>query len=71
MDYSQYINSVIQRGELYLEMERVRQLLILTEQRPRENREEQRARVVHFSRMFKALLAARDARCQPNIRSYI
>ena len=60
--YKKWVHGVIARGELYIELERVRQLLILAEQRKRPNRDEQLAYVKNLSYMFKALLLAKDAR---------
>ena len=69
MDYEPYrrwVSGVIARGELYLELERVRQLLIGAEQKPRASPTEQVAYVRNLSYMFKALIAARDARLSKN-----
>lgn len=60
--YKKWVTGVIARGELYIELERVRQLLVLAEQRKRPNRDEQIAHVKNLSYMFKALLLAKDAR---------
>jgi hypothetical protein len=62
MEYHHYVNSVIRRGELYLEIERIRQLLVLAEQRPVSNRAEQIEHVKYLTGMFRALLSAKDAR---------
>lgn len=58
----QYIADIILRGELYLEIERVRQLLVRLNVTPKENRED----IHHAERIFKALLRAKEARNQPN-----
>ena len=60
--YVDYVNSVIRRGELYLELERVRRFLVVAETNRCLDKEEQRAHVIHLTRLFRSLLAARDAR---------
>ena len=57
-----YIEHVLRRGELYLELERIRRLLIRIHEHPVPNREEQREVVSQATRMFQALLRARDTR---------
>jgi hypothetical protein len=57
-----YIEDVLRRGELYLEIERIRQLLIGMHKHPIPNRESQRETVSRMDKIFKALLVARDAR---------
>lgn len=54
----QYIADIIARGELYLEIERIRQLLVRLNHTPKENRED----IFHAERIFKALLRAKEAR---------
>jgi hypothetical protein len=60
--YRKWASGVIARGELYIEIERVRQLLVLAEQRPCSKRADQIAHVKNLSYMFKALILAKDAR---------
>lgn len=55
-----YIIDVIARGELYLEIERVRQLLVRLNQTPKKNQDD----IHHAERVFKALLKAKEARTQ-------
>lgn len=62
MEYHYYVSSVIARGELYLELERVRRLLVLAEERPSLRRQDQIEHVKNLSGMFRALLAAKDMR---------
>jgi hypothetical protein len=57
-----YIEDVLRRGELYLEIERIRQLLIGMHKHPIPNRESQRETVSRMDKIFKALLIARDIR---------
>ena len=57
-----YIDDVLRRGELYLELERIRQLLVGMHKHPIPNREAQRTVVSHTTKIFQALLRARDAR---------
>ena len=54
----QYIAEVILRGELYLEIERMRQLLVRLNQSPKKNRDD----IYQAERIFKALLRAKEAR---------
>jgi hypothetical protein len=54
----QYIAEVIMRGELYLEIERVRQLLVRLNQSPKKNRDD----IYQAERIFKALLRAKEGR---------
>jgi hypothetical protein len=53
----QYITDVIMRGELYLEIERMRQLLVRLTQTPQKNRDD----IYQAERIFKALLRAKEA----------
>lgn len=62
---NQYIEDIIARGELYLEIERMRQLLVRLNLTPKENKDD----IFHAERMFKALLKAKEARTQPNTKS--
>jgi len=57
-----YIDDVLRRGELYIEIERIRQLLVRIHKTPLPNRAEQREVVVHATKLFQALLRAREAR---------
>lgn len=57
-----YVNSVMRRGELYLEIERIRKLLVLAEERPLADHQEQIKNVKYLTSMFRALLLAKDAR---------
>ncbi len=57
-----YVNSVMRRGELYIELERIRKLLILAEERPLADPQEQSKNVKYLTGMFRALLLAKDAR---------
>lgn len=59
---NQYIEDTIARGELYLEIERMRQLLVRLNKTPKENRDD----IYHAERIFKALLRAKELRTQPN-----
>jgi hypothetical protein len=59
---NQYIEDVLRRGELYLEIERIRQLLVGMHKHPIPNRESQRETVSRMDKIFKALLAAKEAR---------
>lgn len=58
-----YLQDIVARGELYLEIERVRQLLVRLNQQPKENRED----IFHAERIFKALLRVKEA--QPSTKS--
>jgi len=62
---NQYIADIISRGELYLEIERMRQLLVRLNKTPKENRDD----IHHAEKIFKALLKAKEARIQPNTKS--
>jgi hypothetical protein len=57
-----YIDDILRRGELYLEIERIRQLLVGMHKYPLPSREGQRELVSHATKIFHALLRARDAR---------
>jgi hypothetical protein len=57
-----YIEDVLRRGELYIEIERIRHLLIRIHKAPLPNRAEQREVVVHATKLFQALLRAKEAR---------
>ena len=68
-----YIEDVLRRGELYLEIERIRQLMVGMHKNPIPNREGQRELVSRMTKIFQALLRARDARrlipeSEPGIR---
>lgn len=58
----QYIANTLRRGELYLEIERMRQVLVRIHKNPLETKEAQQTAVGHASKLFKALLAAKEAR---------
>lgn len=60
-----YVEDVLRRGELYLELERIRQLLVGMHKYPSPNREAQRSAVSHMTKIFQALLAAKQA--QPKL----
>jgi hypothetical protein len=60
--YKTYIAEVIRRGELYIEIERVRQLLVLSEKHRSPDPEKYRARINHLNSLFRALLSAKEAR---------
>ena len=62
MEQHYYVNSVIRRGELYLEIERIRKLLILAEERPLADHKKQTEHIKYLTKMFRALLLAKDAR---------
>ena len=55
---NQYIEDIIKRGELYLEIERIRRLLVQLNQTPRKNKDD----IHHAEHIFKALLRAKEAR---------
>lgn len=57
-----YVADIVARGELYLEIERMRQLLIRLNKTPKESRHD----IQHAERMFKALLRVKEARSHPN-----
>lgn len=57
-----YVADVLRRNELYLEVERVRQVLIDYTKRPCEDAEEQMTRVQKVSQLFRALLLAKQSR---------
>lgn len=57
-----YIVGVMRRGELTSEIERLRQVLVRIHKSPLETREAQRTAVCHATALFKALLAAKEAR---------
>ena len=59
---NQYISDVLRRGELYLEIERIRQLLVGMHKHPMPTREGQRELVARTTKIFQALLAAKQAR---------
>ena len=59
---NQYVVDVISRGELYLEIERIRQLLVGMHKHPLPNREGQRELVARMTKIFQALLSAKNAR---------
>jgi hypothetical protein len=59
---NQYVVDVISRGELYLEIERIRQLLVGMHKYPLPNRESQRETVSRMTKIFQALLSAKNAR---------
>lgn len=60
--YIEYVNSVIRRGELYIELERVRKYLIVAETNKCLNNQERRAHIIHLTRLFRGLLSAKEAR---------
>lgn len=60
--YAEYVSSVIRRGELYIELERVRRFLIVAETNRCLDKEEQRKHIAHLTRLFRSLLAAKEAR---------
>lgn len=62
MYLSDYIQSVLQRGELYLEIERIRNLMVGAHRYPGTDKALQQERIHKLTEIFKALLAARDAR---------
>ena len=57
-----YVHDVIRRNELYLELERVRQVLVDYEQHPCQDRAEQVLRIQKLTQMFRALLLAKQLR---------
>lgn len=57
-----YVMNVVVHNELYLEIERIRQVLIRLHKTPHDTKEKQRKAVEQTSKLFRALLAARDAR---------
>jgi hypothetical protein len=62
----QYIEDVLRRGVLTSEIERIRQLMVGMHKHPRPDRESQRELVFRMTKIFQALLAAREA--YPNTR---
>lgn len=54
----QYVDGVVARGELYLELVRIQKLMIQAHQVPRPDREI----VAHLTKLFKALLLAKQLR---------
>lgn len=56
-----YIEDVLRRGELTSEIERIRHLLIRIHKTPLPTRAEQREVVVHATKLFQALLRAKEA----------
>ena len=59
---NQYIADVLRRNELYIELERVRKLLVRLHKYPVENKESQREMVSQATKLFQALLAAKQTR---------
>jgi hypothetical protein len=53
-----YVDGVVARGELYLELVRIQKLMIQAHQVPRPDREI----VAHLTQLFKALLSAKQLR---------
>jgi hypothetical protein len=58
MALQSYVNNVVARGELYIEMVRIQKLMIQAHQVPRPDRE----MVAHLTQLFKALLLAKQLR---------
>lgn len=58
----EYVNRIVRVGELYIEIERMRQVLVRLHKNPLETREAQRTAVSHATALFKALLAAKEVR---------
>ena len=58
----QYVLNTLKRGELYIEIERMRQVLVRLHKKPLETKDAQRTAVSQASKLFKALLAAKEAR---------
>lgn len=65
----EYVNDVIRRGELYLEIERIQQLLIGMHKHPIPDRESQHKTVSRMDKIFKSLLAAKEARAALTLRT--
>ncbi len=59
---NRYVADVLSRGELYIELERVRNMLVRMHEHPVPNRENQRELVSHATKLFQGLLAAKAAR---------
>lgn len=57
-----YVDEVVARGELYLELERIRRLLVSAEIHRFPNREDQATNVQNLTRIFRALLLAKEIR---------
>lgn len=61
MALSRYVEGVIARGELYLELTRIQGFMIAAEQTPRRDREH----VSYLTGIFRALLLAKQLREEP------
>lgn len=60
--YKAYVHSILQRGELYYELARIRRLLVHHESNPLPNREDHTKNIRVLTAMFKSLLSAKEAR---------
>jgi len=59
---TRYVNGVIERGELYIEINRVQKLLVDLQTNPLADARSQRHNVESMTRIFQALLLAKEAR---------
>jgi hypothetical protein len=59
---NQYVEDVLRRDVLHDEIERIRKFLVRIHANPLPIRAEQREVVIHATKMFQALLMARDIR---------
>lgn len=62
IEINMYITDVINKGELYLEIERIRRLLVGLYKYPHADKNIQRHNVRHMEFLFKRLLLAKEAR---------
>ena len=60
--YRVYAQDILVSGDIDFEIERVRQMLIRTEKLPLANRKDQTINVQGITRMFRALLSAKEIR---------
>lgn len=60
--YRYYAQGVVRRGELYVEIERVRRLLVHHESNPLPIRADHAKNIQTLTAMFKALLLAKESR---------
>jgi hypothetical protein len=60
--YRYYVQAVVLRGELYIELERIRRLLVHHESNPHPNRADHTKNIQTLTGMFRALLSAKETR---------
>lgn len=62
LELRMYVADIIKRGELYLEIERVRKVLVGLYEHPHADKNVQRHNIAHMELIFKNLLLAKEAR---------